>query len=107
MGNPALQCKAQPMSQSEYILPQDIAPQLAQTPEPHAQPTAEVHCEDASSEEASGPGDARPGDGVAGQGMPQGFSSAVCHAGSPAGQPLHLQLHLCSNDILTHAAEHE
>ena len=65
---------------------QGTAIQLAQTPDLHALPTAEVRCTDASPGEAPGSGSARPYDDVPGQGTPQDFSSIMCNAGSPAGQ---------------------
>lgn len=70
---------------------QDIASQLAHTPDIHALPTAEVQCEDRALEEAAAPGNAGHADDVAGLGTPQDFSSTVCNAGSPAGQYISLQ----------------
>ncbi|CAL5227928.1 g10975 [Coccomyxa viridis] len=64
---------------------EDIASQLAHTPDIHALPTAEVQCEDRALEEAAAPGNAGHADAVAGLGTPQDFSSTVCNAGSPAG----------------------
>lgn len=75
----------------ERVYIQEMAIQMAQTPDLHALPTTEVHRTDTSSEEASGSGSARPYDDVPGQGTPQDFSSIMCNAGSPAGQCLHLQ----------------
>ena len=90
------------MFQSVCSQLQDIASQLAHTPDVHALPTAEVQCEDGPFEEAAGPGNARPSDDVAGVGTPQDFSSTMCNAGSPAGQYIHLKdcasAHLLSSD---------